>query len=277
MSQANENWADGWNALQQSFLKSMFPAPRDPSSDGDAQKTKQTMQAQFADLTETWKASIDKWTEFAKDGVDPQAWTPAALREMFSPTRWGGNGAGALDAALQHVIEGPKYATLWTLDQKLVELQHALRKRDEAVLAYQAIVHRAWNAASERFTKTLTTNEDASPITWRGLTDRWLKVANETLIETYRTDEFVKAQTRMLRTASEYRLKERDIAESWFEVCHVPTRTEVDEVQRTVTELRRQVRLLQRQTASRRDTEPVPKQSRKPRATAAKTDRPIHS
>ncbi|SAL81343.1 Poly(R)-hydroxyalkanoic acid synthase subunit (PHA_synth_III_E) [Caballeronia arvi] len=247
MSQANGSWADGWNTLQQTFFKSMFPSPSGASSDGSPQETTQFMQAQFADLTETWKASIEKWAAFAKDGVDPEAWTPTALREMFSPARWGANGTGAFDVALQHVIEGPKYATLYDLDKKLVELQHALRKRDEAVLAYQAIVQRAWNTAFERFMKTLATSEGATPNTWRGVTDRWLKIANETLIEAYRSEEFVKAQSVMLRTASEYRLQEREIAESWCEAYHIPTRTEVDEVHRTVTELRRQVRSLQRQ------------------------------
>lgn len=277
MSQANGSWADGWMALQQEFLKSMFSAPGVPSSSGSAQKTKQPIQAQFADLTETWKTSIEKWAAFAKDGAAPEAWTPTALREIFSPARWGGNGTGAFDAALQHVIEGPKYATLWDLDQKLVGLHHSMRKRDEAVLAYQAIVQRAWNTALERFMKT--TNDGEAPKTWRGLTDRWLKIANETLIEAYRSDEFVRAQARMLRTASDYRLQEREIAESWCEAYHVPTRTEVDEVQRTVTELRRQVRSLQRQTTSRvgHQSAPKPKPSRPPRAAAAKVDRPIHS
>ncbi|WP_321945313.1 poly(R)-hydroxyalkanoic acid synthase subunit PhaE [Paraburkholderia sp. J10-1] len=278
MSQANGSWPDAWSALQQELLKSMFASPGG-SSDGSAQKTKQPMQAQFADLTETWKASIEKWAAFAKDGVDPDAWTSNALREIFSPARWGGNGTGAFDAALQHVIEGPKYATLWDLDQKLVRLQHSLRKRDEAVLAYQAVVQRAWNATFERFMKTLTTNEGEAPKTWRSLTDQWLKVANETLIEAYRSDEFVSAQARMLRSASDYRLQEREIAESWCEAYHVPTRTEVDEIQRTVTELRRQVRLLQRQSASRAEDPPAsaPKPSRRPRAAAAKRDRTIHT
>ena len=270
MSQANGSWAEGWNTLQQAFFSSMFH-----SSSGNPQESKQFMQAQFSDLTETWKASIEKWAAFAKDGVESEAWTPAALREMFSPARWGANGTGAFDAALQRVIEGPKYATLYDLDKKLVELQHALRKRDEAVLAYQAIVQRAWNAALERFMKSLATNEGAAPNTWRSLTDRWLKIANETLIEAYRSEEFVNAQSVMLRTASDYRLQERAIAESWCEAYHVPTRTEVDEVHRTVTELRRQVRSLQRQAAAARAVhQPASKQ---PRATAAKTDRPIHS
>jgi len=49
-----------------------------------------------------------------------------------------------------------------------------------------------------------------------------------------------------LRSAAEYRLQERKIAEAWCEASHIPSRTEMDEMQRTVTELKRQLRELQR-------------------------------
>ena len=78
------------------------------------------------------------------------------------------------------------------------------------------------------------------------MADRWLAVVNDTLIEVQRSEAFVEAQRKMLRSASDYRLQEQKIAEAWCEAFHVPTRTEMDEMQRTVTELRRQLRALQR-------------------------------
>jgi class III poly(R)-hydroxyalkanoic acid synthase PhaE subunit len=279
MTHSNENWADRWIATQQAFLKSMFPSPATsgPAAGAMAEEAKPPMQEQFADLQETWKGSIEKWTAFVKEGATPDAWTPKALREMFSPAQWSGRGAGAFDAGLQHIIEGPKYATLWNLDRKVAELQQFSINRDKAVLAYQAIVQRAWNKALERFMKNLSSAKGDAPTTWRGLTDRWLKVANETLIEAHRSEEFVEAQTRMLRAASDYRLQERALAESWCEAYHIPTRTEVDEIQRTVTELRRQIRLLQRQNAPQLEARATPAPTGQTRAVASKSARPIHS
>ncbi|MFL9910059.1 poly(R)-hydroxyalkanoic acid synthase subunit PhaE [Paraburkholderia sp. RL17-337-BIB-A] len=275
MSHANQNWADGWIAMQQAFLKSMSPSPAAP--DTTVEEAKPPIEEQFADLQETWKESIEKWTAFVKDGSNSDTWTPKALREMFSPARWSGGGAGAFDAGLQHVIAGPKYATLWDLDRTLAELQQLSIKRDKAVLAYQGIVQRAWNSALERFMKILSSAEGGTPTTWRDLTDRWLKVANETLIEAHRSEKFVKAQTLMLRAASDYRLKERALAESWCQVYHIPTRTEVDEIQRTVTELRRQIRLLQRQNAPQPETRTSPAPVPPTRAVIRKSARPTHS
>jgi predicted DNA-binding protein (UPF0278 family) len=99
------------------------------------------------------------------------------------------------------------------------------------------------------------------------MADRWLAVVNDTMIDVHRTDEFVQAQRQMLRSASDYRLQERKIAEAWCDALHVPTRSEMDEVQRTVTELRRQVRALRR-TGSKAASGPVE------RATPAKKRAP---
>jgi len=79
--------------------------------------------------------------------------------------------------------------------------------------------------------------------TWGGV---GATVANDTLLEVHRSDEFIDAQRRMLRAASDRHLQERKVAEAWCEAGHIPTRSEIDELQRHVVELRREVRLLRR-------------------------------
>ena len=267
MSASSSLWTDGWLASQQALLKTFFPTPLDASAAPLAGSN--PLEQQFADLRDTWQASISKWTEVAKEAAKGEMPDPAVLREMFSPAAWSGPGSGLMDTALQRVLEGPRHATLWDLDRKLLELQKLRLQRDKEVAAYQAVMQRAWNMAFERFAKTFAAGpEPAVKLTWRGLTDRWLAVANDTLIQVHRSDEFVDAQRRMLRAASDLHLQERRIAEAWSEAAHLPTRTEVDELQRTVTELRREMRLLRRAAAasatSRSARAPAP--VRKPRA-----------
>ena len=86
-----------------------------------------------------------------------------------------------------------------------------------------------------------------TPITsWRELTDVWIDIANDTLVETHRTPEFLEAQRRLTRSGVACRLQEREIAEAFCEMQQIPTRTEMDEVQREVYELRRRLRALER-------------------------------
>ncbi|MDM0108419.1 poly(R)-hydroxyalkanoic acid synthase subunit PhaE [Variovorax sp. J22R24] len=263
---------DAWAKTMQPLMKAMFPAT--PSlAFGRASDARPSIEQHFAGLNETWRESLEQWTDLLKEGTEPSSLTPEALRALFTPARWSGSGATGIDSDLSRVLDGPKFATLWKLDRDLVELQQCAVRRDKAVQAYQALVQRAWNAAFARFAKRLPLTSGDTPATWRGLADRWLEVANETLIEARRTDEFVEAQSRMLRAASDHRLKERELAEAWCSAFHIPTRSEMDEVQKTTTELRRRVRLLERRDAPTEGGGTGRGPVRKPRAASAATRR----
>ncbi len=271
-------WVEAWARNMAPLLRTVFPGAPDSAAD-DA---KSPIEEHFAALNDTWKDSIEKWSALAKEGARPEALTPEALLELFTPARWSGPGSGAFDSGLSEVLKGPRYATLWNMDRELLQLQQRAYERDRLVMAYQAIVRKAWNKAFERFSQSFASNKSEAPATWRAMADRWLAVANEVLIEAHRSDEFIEAQTRMLRASSEYRLQERQLAEGWCAASHIPTRTEMDEMQRVVTELRRETRLLRRQAAS--SAEPAPRSpaptqraarapARKPSAAAAKKAR----
>jgi hypothetical protein len=208
------------------------------------------LEEQFNELRDTWQASVAKWTDFAKEAAQGELPSADKLREMFAPAAWAHGaspGSGVLDAALQRVLEGPRYAVLWDLDRQLLELQKLTLQRDKATTAYQSVVQKAWNVAFQRFAKALGSKPPgAAGSTWRGMTDQWLAVANDTLLEVHRSEEFIEAQRRMLRAASDRHLQERKVAEAWCEAGHIPTRSEIDELQRHVVELRREVRLLRR-------------------------------
>ena len=94
--------------------------------------------------------------------------------------------------------------------------------------------------------------------------DRWLVIANDELIRTQRTDEFLKAQRELLSAGVTYRLKERELVEVWCETHSIPTRTEVDDLHRTVHELRGQVRDAVRPPRRRKIPDPTPMQSPRP-------------
>ncbi len=224
------------------------------ATDGAA-ASRSPLEAQYDELRAVWQDSLSKWTEFASGGMKPGALDPDAIRRLFSPDQWAGLGMGTMEEGLRRVLDGPRYATLWDMDRKMGELQRLALARDQAIARYQTIVARAWASASERFAASFIEPEAEAPATWRALTDRWLQVANATLIDVYRSDEFMATQRTMLRAASDYRLQERGIAEAYCEAAHIPTRTEMDDVQREVVELRRRLRTLTR--ASPRATTPA--------------------
>ena len=177
---------------------------------------------------------------------------------------WGGGMAG-----LEKLTEGPAYATLLNLDKKMLNVQKLSVERSRDAERYWGLVQGAWNRAAERFSKALA-QPGAEPIrNGREMMDLWLATVNKALLELHRSDEFIEAQRRMTRTASDYRLAEREIAESFCEAHHIPPRTEMDEMQRTVTELRRELRALKRERG-----EAPAKAAAKPRASSKKKRNP---
>jgi hypothetical protein len=80
----------------------------------------------------------------------------------------------------------------------------------------------------------------------REVLDLWLGIANEALLELHHRPEFLEAQRKMTRSSAEYRLQEQQLAELFCAMNHIPTRTEMDEAQKTIQELRREVRALKR-------------------------------
>ena len=277
------NWfdaPDGWLKYWTENQKSLFEALAEGKTTLPWATSKAAAAGSFEDWTrqmsEISRRSVESWTALAKQGWPMLAGSDAdrsSLQQLFDPAVWSRTGAGRFDLALERLTEGPTYATLWDLDRKLLNAQKLWLKRSEGIAAYQAIVQAAWRRAIQRFVDALN-DPKAPPLkSGREFLDLWIATANACLLEMHRSDEFLEAQRKMTRSATEYRLQEREIAEAFCAMHHIPTRTEMDEVQRAVYELRRELRALQRKDEGKlAKPAPTPRSSKRP-AARAKTKR----
>lgn len=242
-------WAEG----QKSAFQALAEESQTSASTGDraaAQGAGTSGAEGIRHINEMWKSSMESWAVLAQQVLRETAAgggiSEATLRKLFDPANWAKAGAGEFDLGIERLTEGPSYATLWDLDRKILEAQKLWRQRQKDVAAYRVVVQKAWNQAFARFAKDLGNPERAPIKSWRELVDVWIEIANDTLLEMHRSEDFLEAQRRMTRSAMDYRLQEREIAEAFCELHHIPTRTEVDELQRIACELRRELRVLQR-------------------------------
>ena len=195
-------------------------------------------------MNELWQKSMTSWARLSQQGP---AFDAASLAKLIDPAAWAKAGTGGFDVALERLTEGPTYATPSDLDRKFANAQKLWNERARDVAAYQGLVQSAWRKAFERFVSAVNDGEGAPIKSGRDLLDQWISTANETLLEMHRSPEFLEAQRKMTRSSSDYRLQEREIAEVFCALHHIPTRTEMDEVQRTVVALRRELSPLQRE------------------------------
>jgi hypothetical protein len=193
------------------------------------------------------KRSMDEWAALAQEAWSQTGrFDESMMKKLFDPAEWRRAGT-RFDMGLEKLTEGPTYATLYDLDRKILKAQKLWIDRTRDIEQYYEVVQGAWNRAYERFVKLLGENEGPPIKSGRALLDLWLATANSSLVEMHRSKEFLDSQRRMTRSSTEYRLAEQGIAEAFCEIHHIPTRTEMDEMQRAVTELKREVRALRRQ------------------------------
>jgi polyhydroxyalkanoate synthase subunit PhaE len=206
----------------------------------------QLCQRQAAD----WVKASSRW--LTSDSIKGKADGIAeeTLRRMLDPTRFLFAGTDEINQAIQRLVEGPEFADIGTIERQLLKATGEWLALREASAAYRGVTAGAWSRAFQTFSKETAKDPRLLQQGFRSVLDRWLGIANDELIRTQRTDEFLKAQRELLAAGVAYRLKERELVEVWCETHSIPTRTEVDDLHRTVHELRGQVRALNARLAA---------------------------
>ena len=214
----------------------------------------QTVSAKFpkpdgaGGAAELWRSYMEFWNTLSKV-MPAQAGAQGSVMETLVGPSVGVLGGSHIDDMIGRITQGPNLATLWDWDRKALRIYSAGLALKEAAAAYQAVTDRAWQEAYKRFLAEFskpTDDEKKAIKTWREGIELWFSIANQTLLEAHRSTEFLEAQRRMLRAAMDYRLQLRAVSEEFCETFQIPGRTEVDEIARTVHELRREVRALKR-------------------------------
>jgi len=139
----------------------------------------------------------------------------------------------------------------------------ALRRRN---LEHNTVVLQAWLQAAGGFAKLLNEKAEQQEAlgSWREVLALWVETANTAMLGTQRSEAYLKSQRETLKAATDLRLAQQDIAAFYSEMFGYPTRQELDDVHRTVTQLRRELRTLQRATRQARASAAKPQPAKPP-------------
>ena len=99
----------------------------------------------------------------------------------------------------------------------------------------------------------------------------WIESANRQLLETQHADPFLQTQAALIRATTDLHMAQQELVEHFGKQYGFPTRTEMDDVHRTVTELRREIRAMRREQrlAAQAPVPPVAPVAATPAATPA--------
>ena len=243
-------------AAQQSLLRDMAERLSKAGTEGapiggetnlfDPQAVAQANEA-FGRL---WSSALELSQTFARNlqqGKEPDPLVSALLGRIFDPSAWFA-GTDGMDAALNRLAQGPRLADLWNTERQMLTVFSAWTALRRRSLEHNTVMLEAWLLAASSFAKILNEKADRNEVleSWREVLALWVETADNVLLETQRSDAYLKSQRELLKASTDLRLAQQEIAEFYSQMFGYPTRAELDDVHKALTELRREVRALER-------------------------------
>lgn len=148
-----------------------------------------------------------------------------------------------------NLVQSPGFGLTRELEEKVAKAFEAWIKVQQTSNDYQLLLAEAWAGVfGEVLEEIKKRSEKDKPVeSLRDLTRLWLTAADSSFGKLFLTENYGEVQGAFVTALMEYRVKERVVVEELMKTGYVPTRTEVDEAHRSVYELRRQVRALQKE------------------------------
>lgn len=226
--------------------------------------------AAMADLWRSWLKLGGSFGGAAMPGLtmpgsgEPGKIAGETLGRFLDPLSLALVGGSQVGETIRRLTEGPRFADLGAAERRVARVMELWLAVQQAARGHEAVVAGAWAEASRRFAEEFQEAYRAgkAPAQPKEALKLWLDVANRTLLETHRSERFLQAQGELLRRGMDFLLAERELVEALVEPAGLPTRSELDEVHRSVQGLKRRVRALEKGSgatpaATTRKTKPV--------------------
>lgn len=219
--------------------------------------------AAMAELWRSWMALGGSLGRALPGMAEPGQIAGETLDRFLDPMSLALVGGSQVGEAIRRMTEGPRFADMGAIERRMAGVMELWLAVQTAARTYEGVVAGAWAVAGRRFATALGERYRAGTAVSqpKDALELWLDIANQTLLETHRSAPFLEAQRELLRSGMDFLLAERELVEGLVEPAGLPTRTELDEVHRSVQELKRRVRTLERAAAAQAPAQRPPAQS----------------
>ena len=127
----------------------------------------------------------------------------------------------------------------------------------KASFDYQLVLLNVWAKAFDELMRELAASEEKSRTiqNWRQILQVWSSLFDRVFAETFRSQDTVEIQGKFLNAALTYRLHQQQLMEVFLKMNDLPTRSEVDEVHRSIYEMRKEIKSLKKAVAESQSKE----------------------
>jgi len=208
-----------------------------------------------------WMKAAENWVRGSAsqsaeeaESEEEQDFSAQALTYLLNPTTFMQSGFEMMDSVFRKLVNGPEFADIGMMEKKLLKSGQDWQAFRDASHRFQDVISSAWLRAYQHFSDEFFDRMKDDNVGSEETLQRWLKIADEEMVKTLRSPEFLAAQKELFSTGTAYKLKYREFAEMWCESHTIPTRSEVDDMHKLIYELRREVRSLKRKIDKQQET-----------------------
>jgi len=124
----------------------------------------------------------------------------------------------------------------------------------KASFDYQLVLLGVWARAFDELMRELAVSEqkDKSIQNWRQFLQVWSSLFDRVFAQTFDSEDTLKIRGKFLNAAMTYKLQQQQLMEVFLKMNDLPTRSEVDEVHRSIYEMRKEIKSLKKAVAESR-------------------------
>jgi len=154
----------------------------------------------------------------------------------------------AYDQTMGRIVGMPSVGFTRELEEKFAKGYVAWNQAREAMDEYQLVIADAWSGVMEQVLREMMTRaEQGKPIeSVRDLVRMWTSAADKSFDQVFRSERYTEVQGKFVSSYMEYRVHEQQIVDEVMKYGYIPSRTEMDEANRNIYELRKEVKALKK-------------------------------
>ncbi len=149
------------------------------------------------------------------------------------------------------VLQSPSLGYTREFNNKLFKSFDAWINFSKASVDYQLVLVEVWLKAFEELTRELASSKekDETIQNWQQFLQVWSSVFDRVFAQTFRSEDALEIQGKFLNSAMTYRLHQQQLMEVFLKMNDLPSRSEVDEIHRSIYELRKEIKSLKKSLA----------------------------
>ncbi len=264
---------DFWSAqattmlgMQQTMARSMaqgmqaMVAGGQASGSADAASSPELAQAGEA-MAQLWSAATGLSTELAGrlTQINDGSGAASEMLERIANPRYWLAGTPEMDDVLARMVDGPRLADLFDVERRYGNVMRRWAELRRTGFEHQRVLLESWMQTSQKFMTELAgrSSADGKPLEIKHVVALWTEIGNRQMLETQRSDAFLRSQRDTIRASTELRIAQAELSEHIGKQYGLPTRTEMDDVHRTMTDMRRELRRTRRELDTLKQAKPA--------------------